>query len=114
MFVVESSRDEIPLLSAKTLNSCQLVQATLVRLKPHNIQAHPLVERLKQPLQRDNLVPEKHIQRLTGIAKATRVVGDAPQQPRRHAMRGQHIVFASVLDRAEIVLGCDLADRDQL
>lgn len=87
---------------------------TILRNEPHNIHSGPLVECLKQALQRDKFIRIEHFQGLAGIAEAARVVGDEAQQSRRHTMRGQHIVLARVLDCAEIILGRNLADGNQL
>ena len=85
-----------------------------VRAEPHHLLTGPLVHLAEPPLQRENLIADEHPQRVVGIAKAAGAVRNDPQQARRHAVRCQHVFTAGALDRGEIVLGRNLAHRNQL
>jgi len=61
-----------------------------------------------------NLILVEDIQGLAGIAQSACVVGNDALQSIRDAMCSQHIGLAGVPDHAEIILGRDLVDRNQL
>lgn len=65
-------------------------------------------------LQGGNFIAGEHLCCLFNIAKAADVVRQHAHQLGRHAVRGQHVVAAGVLDVQEVVFGCHLADGDQL
>ena len=65
-------------------------------------------------LQRRDFIAGKHHGGLFHIPEAAHIVGQHAHQLGWHAVGGQHIVAAGVLDVQEVVLGGHLADGDQL